>query len=59
MSNLTVEKRDGVLVVDSRLVADSLDIAHKNLLATVDKYQSRSRISVWSNRVSNAIIRTR
>ena len=51
MSNLTVEKRDGVLVVDSRLVADSLDIAHKNLLATVDKYQSRSRISVWSNRV--------
>lgn len=41
MSNLSVQERSGVLVVDSRLVADKLGIAHKNLLATIDKYLDR------------------
>jgi anti-repressor protein len=41
MTNLSVIERDGLLVVDSRLVADSLNIAHKNLLATIDKYAER------------------
>jgi hypothetical protein len=41
MSNLSVQERSGVLVVDSRLVADKLGIAHKNLLATIEKYLDR------------------
>ncbi len=41
MNNLTVEEHEGVLVVDSRLVADSLGIKHKNFLATIEKYQSK------------------
>ncbi|MDJ0747465.1 MAG: Rha family transcriptional regulator [Xenococcaceae cyanobacterium MO_167.B27] len=39
MSNLTIYERDSVLVVDSRLIADSLSIKHKNFLATIEKYQ--------------------
>lgn len=42
MSNVTVIERNGVLVVDSRLIAERLAIAHKNLLATVDKYKQRA-----------------
>ena len=38
MSNLSINERNGVLVVDSRLVADSLLIKHKNFLATIEKY---------------------
>ena len=41
MSNLSINERNGVLVVDSRLVADSLLIKHKNFLATIDKYLSQ------------------
>ena len=41
MTNLTVSERDSVLVIDSRLIADSLGIAHKNLLATIEKYQEQ------------------
>ncbi len=41
MTNLTIEERDSVLVVDSRLIADSLGIAHKNLLATIEKYKQQ------------------
>jgi len=41
MSNLTVTERSGVLVVDSRLIAPSLGIQHKNFLATVEKYNSK------------------
>ena len=40
MTNLTVSERDSVLVVDSRLIAESLGIAHKNFLATIEKYRS-------------------
>ncbi|WP_052672511.1 Rha family transcriptional regulator [Aliterella atlantica] len=39
MSLLTVSDRgDGLLLVDSRLVADELGIQHKNFLATIEKY---------------------
>ncbi len=41
VSNLSINERNGVLVVDSRLVADSLLIKHKNFLATIDKYLSQ------------------
>ena len=39
MSDVSGEKRNGELVVDSRLIAESLGIAHQNLLATINKYQ--------------------
>ncbi len=38
MSNLNVTKYEGVLVVDSRLIAQELGIKHKNFLATLNKY---------------------
>ncbi len=41
MTNLTVCERDSVLVVDSRLIAQNLGIAHKNLLETLDNYLKR------------------
>jgi anti-repressor protein len=41
MSNLTVTERDGVLVIDSRLIAERLAIKHKNFLATIEKYLSQ------------------
>ncbi len=41
MTNLTVSERDSVLVIDSRLIAESLGIAHKNLLATIEKYKQQ------------------
>ncbi|MDJ0577684.1 MAG: Rha family transcriptional regulator [Xenococcaceae cyanobacterium MO_234.B1] len=41
MSNLTVSEKNSVLVVDSRLIADSLLIKHKNLGATIEKYKSK------------------
>ena len=36
MLELTVENKNGVLVVDSRLIAEELGIEHKNLLTTID-----------------------
>ncbi len=41
MSNLTVTERNGILVVDSRLVAQELGIEHHTLLKTIDKYSAR------------------
>ncbi|MGK7948466.1 MAG: Rha family transcriptional regulator [Xenococcaceae cyanobacterium] len=41
MSTLSVQEKNGVLVVDSRLVANSLLIKHKNFLATSEKYKSQ------------------
>ncbi len=41
MSNLTVTERNGILVVDSRLVATELGIEHHTLLKTIDKYSAR------------------
>lgn len=41
MSNLTVTERNDILVVDSRLVAQKLGIAPKNLLETLDNYLER------------------
>jgi phage regulator Rha-like protein len=38
MSSLNVIQHEGVLVVDSRLIAQELDIQHKNFLATLTKY---------------------
>ncbi len=38
MSNLNVIEYEGVLVVDSRLIAQELGIQHKNFLATLNKY---------------------
>ncbi|BAY93759.1 MULTISPECIES: Rha family transcriptional regulator [unclassified Tolypothrix] len=35
---LSVVEHSGVLVVDSRLIAEDLGIQHKNFLATLDKY---------------------
>ena len=41
MSNLAVSERNGILVVDSRLVAQELGIEHPTLLKTIDKYSTR------------------
>ena len=41
MTNLTVTERDGVLVVNSRLIAQRLGIEHHTLLKTIDKYLVR------------------
>ncbi len=41
MSNLTIHEHNSVLVVDSRLIADSLSIKHKNFLATIEKYKNK------------------
>ncbi|WP_052056031.1 Rha family transcriptional regulator [Myxosarcina sp. GI1] len=41
MSNLLVQNKNHILVIDSRLIAESLEIKHKNFLATIDKYQDR------------------
>ena len=38
MSKLNVIDHEGLLVVDSRLIAEELGIQHKNFLATIDKY---------------------
>ncbi len=40
MSQLKVQQLDGILVVDSRLVAWELGIKHKNFLATIEKYKT-------------------
>ncbi len=45
MSNLSIQERDGILVVDSRLIAQDLGIAHKNLLETLDNYRKRIEIA--------------
>lgn len=38
MPNLTVTQRNGILVVDSRLIAQDLGIEHRALLQTLDKH---------------------
>ncbi|NER79082.1 MAG: Rha family transcriptional regulator [Leptolyngbya sp. SIO1D8] len=40
MSKLTVVQHGGVLVVDSRLIAQDLGIEHRSFVKTLDKYQS-------------------
>lgn len=41
MSIISVNQVDGELVVDSRLIADRLDIRHETLMETLEKYQTR------------------
>ena len=45
MSNLAVSEHNGILVVDSRLVAQELGIAPKNLLETLDNYLERIEVA--------------
>jgi len=45
MSNLSIQNRDGVLVVDSRLIAQDLEIEHRALLQTLDKYLEKIEAS--------------
>ena len=42
MSNLTVQEKDRVLVVDSRLVAIELGIKHKSFMETVRKHEKQT-----------------
>lgn len=42
MSILTVQSQDNQLVVDSRLIAATLEVRHKNFLATIRKYQNET-----------------
>lgn len=46
MSNLSIHNRDGVLVVDSRLIAQDLGIEHRALLQTLDKYLKKIEASL-------------
>ena len=36
------QHEDGALVVDSRLIADSLGIDHESLMKTINKYQTQA-----------------
>jgi phage regulator Rha-like protein len=46
MSDLVVSTHtDGVLVVDSRLVAEALEIEHESFLKTVEKYKTQAEQS--------------
>ena len=40
INNLTVCDRDGILVVDSRLIAEGLDIEHRSFLRTLETYRA-------------------
>jgi phage regulator Rha-like protein len=42
MSNLVVFEHEGVLVVDSRLIAIELGIKHESFMATIKKYQTQT-----------------
>ena len=44
MSDLQVENKDGILVVDSRLVADKLEISHKSFHETIRTYLPKYEI---------------
>ena len=41
--SLTVQDHQGVLVVDSRLIAERLGIQHESFLKTIRKYRERSQ----------------
>lgn len=45
MSKLSVIERDGFLVVDSRLIGQDLEVQHKHLLETLDKYLNKIEAS--------------
>jgi phage regulator Rha-like protein len=40
MSDLQVENRDGVLIVDSRLLTEALEIEHRTLLTNIKNHES-------------------
>lgn len=43
MTNLSIENHsDGVLVVDSRLIAEELNVTHKSFMETIKKYQKQT-----------------
>lgn len=43
MTNLSIETHpDGILVVDSRLIAEELNVTHKSFMETVRKYQTQT-----------------
>ena len=46
MSNLTIENKDGQLVVDSRLIAQELGIEHKTLKDTIKSYEEKLTIGL-------------
>ena len=41
MESLTVENKNGILVVDSRLVAEELGISHKTLKDIITKHKEK------------------
>lgn len=40
MSDFTISELEGILVVDSRLIADQLGIQHQSLLSTIETYKT-------------------
>ena len=42
MTEIVVFEYEGALVVDSRLIADSLAIDHESLMKTINKYQTQA-----------------
>lgn len=59
MNNLTIERKEGQLVVDSRLVAKDLGIEHKAFIRTIRKYQSEfeemGQLSFENATVTNSV----
>lgn len=59
LSKIDITEKDGVLVVDSRLIAEELGVQHKNILATVKKYidevQEFGHLAFETETVSNSV----
>ena len=57
--SLTVREVRGALVVDSRLIAERLEIQHKNVLANVDRYlgelQQFGQVAFETSTVANSV----
>lgn len=59
LAKIDIIQKDDLLVVDSRLIADELEIQHKNLLATIKKYvdeiQEFGHLAFETETVTNSI----
>ncbi len=57
MNTLTVREKDGVLVVDSRLIAIELGIKHKSFMETVRKHEKQTEQAFGQLRFETETVR--
>lgn len=55
MTNLTVCKVDGILVVDSRLIAERLNVEHSSFIEIVEKYKTLAETEFGSIRFETGL----